>query len=275
MGIVKKLPTPATKKLTIAKEVDTAGLTLPTMNSKAIQDMQDVFWLLYGERKIGKSSLAACFPSAFFMMFEPGGKSLEIKQASCQTWEHALQYVKLLENNPAYCKTVVIDTGFKAYEKCTDYVCKRDMISHPSDAEWGKGWDAVRREFYAFHERILNLGLGMIVTAHSEIKDVNRRDGSKYQKLSVELGKTPFTFYAGIADIIAYYQYNEKNERELTIRGDSFVEAGCRLVKNFNFTDGTPVVHIPIGNKGAKEGYQILCDSFANKLIRKIAIAKK
>lgn len=266
--MIKKLAVPAGKKANIpaVKLADVSNLALPTSNSKAVASMQDVFWLLYGERKIGKTSLASCFPDAFFFMFEPGGKGLEIKQAACPAWEHAMQYVRLLERNPSYCKTVVIDTGFKAYEKCMEYVCKRDGITHPSDSEWGKGWDAVRKEFYAFHERLLNIGLGMIVTAHSEVKDVQKKDGSSYNKLSIELGKAPFTFYGSVADIIAYYQYDNDGKRVLTIRGDAFVEAGCRLSKNFNYTNGEIIVDVPIGNNGVKEGYKKLCEAFDNKI---------
>jgi hypothetical protein len=269
MTVVKKvINSPAAVKKSYVPAASSGKLELPKSKSKPETDLSKVMWLLYGERKIGKTSLAAEFDDPLFFMFEPGGKALSIRQVNIPEWGTFKEYLTLLEKNPGYCKTVVIDTGYQAYEKCLDWVCKTHGISHPSDEEWGKGWDMVRKEFTQAHDRIFNMGLGFIVTAHSEIKEVLRRDGSKYHKLSVQLGGAPFKYYAGVADIIAYYQYDDKGQRELTVRGDSFIEAGCRLTDAFRYTDGTEISHIPIGNKGTKKAYEILLNAFANKLIK-------
>ena len=281
MPIVKKITAPvaAVKKRAVAVAVAKSAvlsekLSLPTQKSKPSEDLAKILWLIYGERKIGKSSLAAEFEDPFFFMFEPGGRSLSVRQVAVPTWDAFLGYLKLLEATPNYCKNVVIDTGYQAYEKCLDYVCRVRGISHPSDEEWGRGWDMVRKEFTQAHDRIFNLGMGFIVLAHSEVKEVQRRDGTKYHKLSVQLGGAPFKFYAGVADIIAYYQYADNGQRELTIRGDAFIEAGCRTATAFKYTDGSEVVHVPLGNKGPKSSYQILVNAFNNKLVRPITVSK-
>jgi hypothetical protein len=82
--------------------------------------------LIYGTKKIGKTSLAAQFPDALFMMFEPGGKALSIYQVDCSTWSNALGYLDLLEAQKKAgtlkYRTIVLDTGFEAFQKCFEYI---------------------------------------------------------------------------------------------------------------------------------------------------------
>ena len=49
-------------------------IKLPTKKSKIESDLSKYSILLYGKIKIGKTSLAAQFPDALFLMTEPGGK---------------------------------------------------------------------------------------------------------------------------------------------------------------------------------------------------------
>ena len=215
-------------------------------------------------------------------MFEPGGASLEARQVTIPNWEHFVEYLSLLEANPGYCKTVVIDTGAMAYDMCLEHVCAREGMIHPSDEEYGKGWKLVSDEFKKAHKRIFNMGLAFIVTAHSDIKSVQRRDGTKYHKLTVDLGGSSFKYYCGVVDIIAYYQYDADNSRMLTIRGDANLEAGVRCKKNFEYSDGTPVVNIPMGDS-EEESYDNFVKAFNNemggvpkkKTIKKKTITKK
>jgi len=249
------------------------SLSLPTKKTEPIMDMSAYTWLLYGERHIGKTTLASNFNDPFFLFFEPGGKAKRLRAEFIPTWEHFLGYVELLEQNPGYCQTVVIDPGGQCYELCMDYTCRRLGITHPQDEpKGGKGWKAVEKEFVQTHNRIFAAGYGMIALAHSVIREVKRRDGSTYNKLTVELGAQAFRYYCGTFDTTGYYTYDTDGSRILTIRGSAGVEAGTRCDEMFHLPDGSGRVgEISMGTdpKG-KEGYLNLESAFKNSYYKGI-----
>lgn len=258
---------PSKKKVKKVRK-QTRELSLPTELSTPKQNLHEYTMLIYGERKIGKTSLTAQFEDPLHFMFEPGGNALRIRQVRVNNWVEFLEYLTLLERNPGYCKTVVIDTGSVAYDKCLEYVCEREGMIHPSDGEYGKGWKLVSDEFKRAHEKIFAMGLSFIVTAHSEIKGVMKKDGSKYHKLTVDLGGSCFKYYCGVVDVIAYYQYDGDDTRLLTIRGDAHVEAGVRMKENFLYKNGNPINNIPMGNS-EEEAYDNFIKAFNNEVTQK------
>jgi hypothetical protein len=240
----------------------TLTLSLPAKASEPSESLGDYTILLYGERKIGKTSLAARFPGAIFLMFEPGGKGLSIRQVSVPDWEHFLGYLELIEKDDLI-ETVVVDTADIAYDRCVQYVAKKKVFSHPNDLPYGEGWDAIRKEFTAGMDRLMNSGKGVIVTSHLEIAEFKSRTGEAYNKYVPSMPKAARKYFSGVTDIIAYYGYFGKN-RLLTIQGDDSIEAGHRAERSFITSQGERVHSIPMGNS-ADEAYLNLLAAFSNK----------
>jgi hypothetical protein len=238
-------------------------LTLP-QKSVPCRRFEDFTFLIYGERKIGKTTLFSQFADPFFFMFEPGGRALSIKQAFMKDWETALQYLALLEKSKGYCKTVIMDTGYMAYERCFEYCLRKMGIIDPKDKSFGSAWKLIDKEFRNFHLRLYSLGLCLGVTAHSEIKEVQTREGVKYDKLVTQLSAQANRYYCGTMDVVGYYQYDTDGKRVLTIRGDTFVDAGSRIKGHFLYK-GTqePIINIPMGSS-EEEGYANLVKAFNN-----------
>jgi hypothetical protein len=237
------------------------SIELPSKPSEPSQNLSEYTWLIYGEPKVGKTSFIAEFTDVLFTMFEPGGKALSIYQTpTINDWSYMLGVIDALENekdNPRF-KSVCIDTGSKAYDRCLEWVCRRDHIQHPGKVEdYGASWKEVTKAFTDVHARIASLGLGFFVTAHSRATERQRRTGAKELKIEPMFGGSTDEFYRGIIDIIAYY-HMVGEERFLQIRGDDTVVAGCRLQNNFLTPEGEPIKMIPMGNSPKESHVNIM-----------------
>jgi len=265
MAVRKLTKTPIKKKIgkgIVSKKI---SVSLPTIKSTPSNNLEDYTWMIHGEKKIGKTSLVSHFDNLLFLMFEPGGKSLEIFQTPTITdWAEAKAYVKELESSEHDFKNVCIDPGNQAYERCLEYVCKQNGIIHPGGQnDYGQSWKKVSSEFQSLHIDIAHSGMGFIVIAHSKEVDKETRTGETFSKVVPVLSGSTEEFYAGIVDIIAYYHY-VGGKRFLQIRGDDYVQAGARCENNFLTPSGEQVFRIPMGDS-SKEGYKNLVKAFNNQ----------
>lgn len=250
---------------------DAAPVKLPTKRSPVCHNLGDFAILLYGEKKIGKTSVAAQFPNAILFEWELGGRSLEAFQVPDRNatppepvlnWKRFVRYIDLLEKDTTY-KTVVIDPVDLAYKSCSKHVCRQLGIDHPSDEKWGKGWDAVDTEFVAQFERLAATQKGIVYITHAEKDELTGPDGITTHRIETTLPTQAKRYFERIVDIWAYIGYSGKR-REMIIRGNAKVLAGCRLRKHF-LCDKKPVRAIPLG-RNPEEAYANFLSCFQNKL---------
>lgn len=264
--VMKKKSPPV--KMIMAKST---ALALPTELSIPSEKLGDYTWLIYGTKKIGKTSLAAQFPDALFLMFELGAKSLRIFQVDCASWKNALEYVRLLEEQKKAgtlrFKTVVIDTAMEAAGRCSEYVCEELKIDYPREDNFGKDWKKIEQEFRTFQRRILALGVGFVVLCHEKLKEAQTRTGQKFECTVPDLPPMAERFYRSSVDNCLWYHYRGR-DRFLLIRGNDYAFAGVapQVDNHFKTTAGTPVYSIPAHDHPAKT-YKAIQDAFANKQV--------
>lgn len=239
------------------------GFQLPTQMSEPIDHIGGATILLYGERKIGKTSLASMFPETMFCMFEPGGKGLRIFKEDITDWDHFVKVVDALVADPTKFKTIVIDTSDIAYTRCSAWVCDDMGVDHPSEGNYGNVWSAIDVEFSKQMTRILQTGRGVVFVSHAGEKEFESLSGRKYTKTVPTMSKQAMRFVVGLADILAYYGYYG-NDRYLTIRGSDAVESGHRLKERFKTPSGERVHSIPMGND-EDEAYANFMRAFNNQ----------
>ena len=267
MAVVIKKPVAAPPKAAPVM-VEKSRMTLPSEVSAPMEHLGQYSILLYGEKKIGKTSIASKFPKALFLMFEPGAKALSVFQRPVNTWQEFKDYVKLLQDDKVF-QTVVVDPVDLAYKACVMHVCKKLVIDHPSDEDWGKGWEAIRSEFTNEFNKLLALDKGVILISHAAEKEIKTRTGDKYHKIMATLSGQAREVLEGVVDIWAYYAYDGQR-RVLYVEGDDHVGAGHRLESHFRYTDGSAIKEIPMG-ASPKEAYDLFVKAFNNGLVREKA----
>src|SRR6478672_10682463 len=97
------------------------GFVMPAAKHKPMSHVWDYILLLFGEKKIGKTSmLAENADNTFFFMFEPGDKALEVYSHLFTRWPDFKVAVKAFIKDPRF-KVGVIDTVDLAYKMAESY----------------------------------------------------------------------------------------------------------------------------------------------------------
>ena len=254
----------ATKRTTPRNKV-----RLATKLSVPADSLWDYSQLVYGEKKVGKTSLYAQVEGAQFLMTEPGGKSLAILQNTVRDWEDFKEYIsQCIEADEVGAGPVVIDTADLAYKMCFDFMLKKLMIEHPHDEnDYGKSWGQIKDEFMRQVARLLRLQRGIVFTSHSREEETQTRAGRKFHRLQPTMPNQARDILEGVVDLWAYYGYRGKR-RVLQLRGDEFVSAGCRMEGRFLYTNGRQIIRLNMGNS-AEEACENFMRAFDNEVKQK------
>lgn len=251
MAVVKRVEGDTGKKVpakksavSFKKEATAAGLALPTAKKAPDRNVANYTILIHGREKIGKTTWAASFPDALFLMTEPGARGLEVfsfnaEDGGVKNWSIFRAAVSLLvEDGAQQFKTVVIDTVDRAYDLCMDWVCAQKHISHPGDDAYGKAWKAVKDEFQDQIHRILQAGYGLIFTSHAKELTIEERGGNKYTRIQPSMSGQARSVVEALVDFILYAEYAKDQTgnqiRVLICQGDDTVTAGARSTPEGN-----------------------------------------
>lgn len=208
-------------------------IELPTEPTPPTEDLSRMFLLIYGPPKIGKSTLASTFPDALFVATEQGLRFLNVLQVPCVEWLAFKEIVgKLIEEDAkARYKTIVIDTVDLLYTACELYVCNKHNLAHPSEEEWGKGWDYVRKEFHRGMLALTGAGYGVVFISHEKISEVSIA-GIKKSRTIPAFSNTARKIILPLVDFIFYLgsdrERPEVAERRLYCRPHLEYESGGR-----------------------------------------------
>ncbi len=152
-------------------------MELSKHKSKIETDPMRYIWMLYGEPKIGKTTIASKMPHAYFIATEPGHKFLELYKTDVGNWVELMdtcaQLVK--EKETSGFKTVVFDTASNAFEMLCDHIVKEAHEDGMNEGKlsFGKGFAAAKKQFKALLVALANHGFGIVLIVHEMLKDSN------------------------------------------------------------------------------------------------------
>lgn len=206
---------------------------------KISKDLKGKFIMIYGQPKIGKTTLATSFEKNLLLAFEPGYNALNNKMVVPITkWGDFTTVINQLAKPEAKEKynTITIDTADLAWDYCEKFVC----ISNPSDngeipknlgsIPWGKGYDLCKKTFDDAFRKIAMLGYGLVFISHEQLKNVKTETEKEFQKFMPTLPDRPKLIVNRLVDIIAYLRLDaEDGKRYIYTRGTDRFEAGSRF----------------------------------------------
>lgn len=204
----------------------------PTIVSR---DLRGKIVLFYGQPKSGKTSTAVRFPNHLLLGFEKGYNAINNVMAQpINNWREFRDVLKNLKQEAVQDKfeTIIIDTVDIAWDKCEEFICRREGIAKIGDLPFGAGYAMVRKEFDEALRSIPLMNYGMVMISHSQDKAFTNENGEEYQKIVPTLPNAPAKIVNRMADIIGYSRIIENESGEsavaLYMRGTTHFEAGSR-----------------------------------------------
>ena len=132
--------------------------------------------VIYGPNGIGKTTLAAQFPSPIFLDTEDGTTHQELTRIQTPTEETFFGASRLLASEEHSYRTLVIDTIDVAEKFNRERVLKRHRMKHIEDFGYGRGWTYLREEFDGFLsgclDSFIRRGMHVVAIGHSTVKRV-------------------------------------------------------------------------------------------------------
>lgn len=137
--------------------------------------------LIYGVEGVGKTTLAAQFPSPLFIDTEGSSDHLDVRRLPApDSWAMLLDEVRWIRDYPAECGgTLVVDTLDWAERMCAAHVCAKQGWTSIEDPNYGKGYMFLYEEF----GRLVNLltevrdaGLNVVCVCHAIKEKVEQPD---------------------------------------------------------------------------------------------------
>lgn len=225
--------------------------------------------VVYGERKIGKTSLVSMYGSEkkdspiYAFMFEEN-RSYELFMTEVTEWQDFLDVVPEFLSGKHNFKACWLDNVRNAYDMALAHACKKFGFEHPGrQNDHGDSWNKVYLEFCSPVRQLLSSKYAMMVTCHEAEKEIETRSGRKFLKMSPDLTNQASRLITGELYNVFYYHY-VGNERFLQIQGDEYITAGHRMEGHFLTIEGETVFKIPMG-KSKEEAYENLMRAFNNQ----------
>jgi hypothetical protein len=171
--------------------------------------------VIFGPEGIGKSTLAAQFPSPVFLDTEGGTHHLDVARLPApKTWADVVAGIAALATEAHDFKTLVIDTADWLEKLLVDHVCKAANKASIEDFGYGKGYVVLAEEFAKFLaslDPLLRRGMHVLFLAHTKIVKFEQPDAAgAYDRYELKLSKQVGPLMKEWCDLLLFGNYFTK-----------------------------------------------------------------
>ncbi|MCD8132229.1 MAG: ATP-binding protein [Clostridiales bacterium] len=188
--------------------------------------------VIYGIEGVGKSTIAAQFPSPLFIDTEGSTRALDVARFEPpKSWQDILDMVHYVIDHPDICKTLVLDTADWAEQMAIEWVCKKNRWDGLESAGYGKGYTYAAEEFGRLLDllnKVVEKGINVVVIAHSQLRKVELPDEmGAYDKYELKTSKKVAPLIREWADILLFCNYKTM---VVNVDGKNKAQGGQRVM---------------------------------------------
>ena len=230
------------------------GIRSKTKVNEVSTNLSDMKVTIAGRAKVGKTSLfyeilkrEGGLDTGLLMAFEKGYSFLpDINVVDIETWQEFIEYVDDLVEDAEGFKFLALDTVDIAGKLCQEYVLRKQSIKDNkryealADMPFGKAYELLENEFSKQVGRLEQAGFGLFFITHDKDKQVEEKNGMKYDKVLMSVGGRVGDYVKNSSDFIIFIDIEKEKvkegktnkieeSRKMRFRGDGTTEAGGRI----------------------------------------------
>lgn len=217
-------------------------------------NLSDMKITIAGRPKVGKTSLfyeilkrEGGIDTGLLFAFEKGYSFLpDINVVDIDSWSEFVDYVDDLVDDSDGFKFLGLDTVDIAGKLCQEYILKRQSTKDGkryealADLPYGKAYELLEAEFSKQIGRLENAGFGLFFITHDKDKQVEEKNGMKYDKVLMSASGRTGEYIKNSSDFIVFIDIEKEKvkegrsqkiqeSRKMRFRGDGTTEAGGRI----------------------------------------------
>lgn len=193
---------------------------------------------VYGPEGIGKSTFASQFPEPLFIDTEGSTDHMDVARLpNPSSWTYLLEEINYVIQNPAYCKTLVIDTADWAESMCIEYICAKNHWSGIEDAGYGRGYIYLAEEFGRMLNKcneLIDRGINVVFTAHAQMRKFEQPDEmGAYDRWELKLQKKTAPLLKEWSDLLLFANYKTivvNVDNKGAVKGKNKAQGGHRIM---------------------------------------------
>jgi hypothetical protein len=166
---------------------------------------------IYGPEKLGKSTLAAAFPSPVILDTEEGTHHLDVARVSIGSWDELRSAIAEIGSKPSEFKTVVIDSADWAERLLVEHLLAEHKQKSIEGFGFGKGYTLLAEGFGRLLtqcDALIGVGLHVVFVAHSKVQKTSPPDQvDGYDRYELKLTKQTSPLLKEWCDLLAFCNF--------------------------------------------------------------------
>jgi hypothetical protein len=160
--------------------------------------------LVFGDPKVGKTTLLAGMPNALVLDTENGTGFVDVFVIPTPDAASFFAAVKEVTEKPHQFSPICIDTLDSVVRFCSAEVCKQNGVKDLADLPYGKGFTQLTSGLTVTLNRLASLNGGLWLTTHVKEVEIELPDGGKAVRAEPSLSNSAARVVLAFCDFVFY-----------------------------------------------------------------------